>query len=233
VTGLEEALTFPPGGVRHPGRHEVLEAELVRGDERIPVVVKKVLVRGGRDRAERSWQVAHELRARGIDTPEPLAAGRVGAEGWFVARRLQGAEQIRRWFLRREDPAQPRPALAYEFSDVVVALGRLARRLHDSGVFFRDFTDGNVLVTAGDGGPRLWLVDLDRARVSRSPVGAFRRLRDLARPGLNRAEDVNLLLSSYFGAAPAPWPALLGVRLLRARIVLWDALKARARPWRK
>ena len=33
-----------------------------------------------------------------------------------------------------------------------MALGKLARRMHDAGVFFRDFTDGNVLVTgeAGD-----------------------------------------------------------------------------------
>ncbi len=233
MTTLADSLTFPAKGVRHPGRHEVVEAEFARGAERIPAVVKKVRVEGGRDRAERSWAVAQQLVTRGIDTPEPLAAGRVGDEGWYVARRLEGAAQIRRWFLRRDDAALPTPPLPYAFEEIVGALGRLARRLHDSGVFFRDFTDGNVLVTRGETGPRLWLVDLDRARVGSAPVGAFRRFRDLARPGLNRPEDVKLLLTSYFAPVPVPSAAAAAVGALRRRIVLWDDFKAWARPWRK
>jgi hypothetical protein len=233
MTSLAECLTFPEGAVRHPGRHEVVEAVFARGAERVPAVVKKVRVGRGRDRAARSWEVAQALRARGIDTPEPLAVGLVGGEGWYVARRLEGAEQIRRWFLHRDDASQPPPSLPYGFEEVVVALGRLARRLHDAGVFFRDLTDGNVLVTRGESGPRLWLVDLDRARVGGSPVRALRRWRDLARPGLNRPDDLKLLLSSYFGPARVPVVAAVGVPALRRRIVLWDAFKARVRPWRK
>jgi hypothetical protein len=233
VTSLEQALAFPQGAARHPGRHEVVEAVYARGSERIPAVVKKVRVSGGRDRAARSLEVARELLARGIDTPEPLAAGRVGAEGWFVARKLEGAEQIRRWFLRRDDDANDAPALPYSFEEVVGALARLARRLHDGGVFFRDFTDGNVLVTRGDAGPRLWLVDLDRARVGDAPVRDDQRWRDLARPGLNRPGDLNLLLRRYFEPAPVPSAAAFAVPLLRRRIVLWDDFKAWARPWRK
>ena len=233
MTTLADALTFPPGAVRHPGRHEVVEAELATGGERVPAVVKKVRVAGGVDRAARSWEVARALVARGIDTPEPLAVGRVGAEGWYVARRLDDAEQIRRWFLRRDDSARPEPALPYSFEEVVRALGRLARRLHDSGVFFRDLTDGNVLVTRGEAGPRLWLVDLDRARLGDGPISPLKRWRDLARPGLNRPEDLNLLLSSYFDPDPVPGTTSLGVAALRRRIVLWDTFKARARPWRK
>lgn len=233
MTTLADSLTFPADGVRHPGRHEVVEAELSRGAERIPAVVKKVRVEGRLDRAERSWAVAQALRSRGIDTPEPLAVGRVGGEGWYVARRLEGAEQIRRWFLRRDDASSAAPSLPYGFEEVVEALGRLARKLHDSGVFFRDFTDGNVLVTRGDAGPRLWLVDLDRARVGSAPVPALRRWRDLARPGLNRPEDLNLLLSSYFDPGPVPAAAALGVAALRRRVVLWDDFKAWSRPWRK
>jgi hypothetical protein len=233
MMSLADSLTFPPGAARHPGRHEVVEAVFARGAERVPAVVKKVRVRGGRDRAARSWGVAQALAARGIDTPEPLAVGRVGSEGWYVARRLEGAEQIRGWFLRRDDPAQPPPSLPYGFEEVVAALARLARRLHDRGVFFRDFTDGNVLVTQGEKGPRLWLVDLDRARVGEAPVPAFRRWRDLARPGLNRAADLKLFLSIYFEPAAVPALAAIAVPALRRRIVLWDDFKARIRPWRK
>lgn len=233
MSSLADSLTFPEDALRHPGRHEVVEASFARGAERVPAVVKKVRLTGGRDRAARSWEVAQALLARGIDTPEPLAAGRVGNEGWYVARRLEGAEQIRRWFLRRDDASRPSPSLPYGFEEVVVALAGLARRLHESGVFFRDFTDGNVLVTMGDAGPRLWLVDLDRARVSESPVPAPRRWRDLARPGLNRPEDLKLFLSSYFEPGPVPFLAAAGVPALRRRIVLWDAFKTSARPWRK
>ncbi len=233
MNALEARLTFPPGAVRYPGRHEVVEAVLADGAAGTPVVVKKVRVAGGRDRAARSLEVARELLARGVDTPEPLAAGRVGGEGWYVARRLEGAEQIRRWFLHRDDAAHPTPSLPFSFEEVVGALARLARRLHESGVFFRDLTDGNVLVTRGEGGPRLWLVDLDRARIGGGRVPALRRWRDLARPGLNRREDLNLFLRKYFEPGPVPFAAALAVPLLRLRIVLWDDFKARARPWRK
>jgi hypothetical protein len=233
MTTLADSVTFPAAGVRHPGRHEVVDAEFARGDERIAAVVKKVRVEGDRDRAARSWEVAQALLARGIDTPEPLAVGRVGGEGWYVARRLEGAEQIRRWFLERDDASWPRPSLPYGFEEIVTALGRLARRLHDSGVFFRDFTDGNVLVTGSEAGPRLWLVDLDRARIGDAPVPFLQRCRDLARPGLNRPEDIKLLLSRYFEPEPVPPGAAFFVPALRRRIVLWDDFKARVRPWRK
>lgn len=232
MKGLEDAVTFAPDAVRHPGRHEVVEATFARGDERIPAVVKKVRLAGGRDRAAESFAVARALLARGIDTPEPLAAGVVGEEGWFVARRLDGAEQIRRWFLAR-DGSGPAPALPYAFEEILAALARLARRLHDSGIFFRDFTDGNVLVTRGEAGPRLFLVDLDRARVGDAPVPAIRRWRDLARPGLNRSRDLKLLLERYFEPEVVPAAAAFAVPLLRRRIVLWDDFKAVVRPWRK
>ncbi len=233
MTSLETLLTFPPGAARYPGRHEVVEAEFGHGPERKAVVVKKVRLAGRRDRAARSYDVARALLARGVDTPEPLAVGRVGDEGWYVARRLEGAEQIRRWFLHRDGATSEDPSLPFTFEEVVAALARLARKLHDAGVFFRDFTDGNVLVTRGAEGPRLWLVDLDRARVGDAPVTAFRRFRDLARPGLNRSEDVKLFLARYFEPDPVPSSAALAVPLLRRRIVLWDALKGRLRPWRK
>jgi len=234
---LRDSLEFPEGAVRHPGRHEVVDAVLARGGERIPVVVKKVPLdlrqRLTTPKAMRSYATARALLARGIATPEPLAAGIVGNESWYVARRLDDSAQIRAWFLRRDDESRPRPPLPYSFEEVVDALGNLARRMHDAGVFFRDFTDGNVLVTGEGGQVRLWLVDLNRARVGDSPISRIRRYRDLARPGLNQPEDINLLLCSYFRPGCAPRGALGAVRALRQRIVVWDGFKARARPWKR
>ncbi|MEO6323814.1 MAG: lipopolysaccharide kinase InaA family protein [Thermoanaerobaculia bacterium] len=234
---LAERLTIPPDAMRFPARHVVVCGVLTQDGDEIPVVVKKAR-RSYRDRfapsmAERSYATAVALRARGIPTPEPLGAEDIGEESWFVARRIEGAEQIRTWFLRRDDPSRPAPTQDVPFAAIVTELGRIARAMHDSGVHFRDFTDGNILVSAQGTGFRLWLVDLSRARLSSRPVGFWSRWRDLARPGLNRPEDLKLLLSSYFGLPDPPPRALLGVRLLRARIVFWDELKQRLRPWRR
>ncbi|MEO8587000.1 MAG: lipopolysaccharide kinase InaA family protein [Acidobacteriota bacterium] len=236
MKSIRDSLEFPEVPARHPGRHEVVDAILSRDGERIPVVVKKVPLdlrqRLTTPKAMRSFATARALLARGLATPEPLAAEIVGQESWYVARRLEGAAQMRAWFLHRDDPARPGPPLRFSFEEVVEALARLARRMHDAGVFFRDFTDGNVLVTSEEGELRLWLVDLNRARVGEGPVSRLRRYRDLARPGLNRPEDINFFILSYFRPEPVPREALGTVSALRRWIVSWDDFKAFARPWR-
>ncbi len=237
LTDLARRIEFPEDAVRHPGRHEVLDATLHLDGEVIPVVVKKTRTaffeRPGRTRSDRSASAARMLLERGVATPEPLGVAHAFGEDWYVCRRLQGAVQIREWFLVRDDPARAAPAIGIPFDEVVAALGRLARRMHDEGVFFRDFSDGNVLVTREGSGFRLWLVDLTRAKFSTKPVALWSRLRDLSRPGLNRSADRNLLLASYFEPAPVPAGMAAALALFRKRIVLWDRLKARLRPWRR
>lgn len=223
--------------MRYPARHDVHEAVLVRGDERVPVVVKRVRrdfrQPEGRTRAERSERIARHLLSHGIDTPEPLSVEVTSTESVLVVRKLEGAEQVRAFFLRRDDPTRPAPSVAATFEEVVDALGRLARKLHDAGVFFRDFSDGNVLVTAGNPEPRLWLVDLDRARIRKGPLGALNRLRDLSRPGLNREEDRRRLLEAYFDPGPVPPLAPVLLTILRKRLVWWNGFKRVARLWKR
>jgi hypothetical protein len=232
----ESDLEFDESPVRFPGRYEVVEATLLSSEGRIPVVVKKTRTafyeKAGRTRADRAAAVARELLARGVPTPEPIGVAHGGGESWYVSRRLEGAVQIREWFLHRHDPRRGAPRLRIPFDQVVAALGRLARRMHDQGVFFRDFSDGNILVTRDGAGFRLWLVDLSRARISPRPVPLWNRLRDLSRPGLNRSGDRKLLLASYFDPDPVS-PAVESVlSLFRRRIVIWDELKRHLRPWR-
>jgi hypothetical protein len=230
-------LEFGAPLARYPARHHVVGAMLTRGAERIPVVVKQTRIDWrqrlrGRTKAEQSETTAKALLARGLPTPEPLGIEIREEESWYVARRVEGV-QVRQWFLHRDDRNHPPPALSIPLDEVLGALGRLARSLHDSGVFFRDFTDGNILVEGGPGAVRLWLVDLNRVRIHERPIGRWRRLRDLARPGLNRVADRRLLLASYFQPAVAPRTALFAVSLLRARIVFWDGLKKVLRPWKR
>lgn len=230
-------IEFPGASARFPGRHEVVEAVLWRGGEAIPIVVKKMRTtmweRPGRTRADRSLAVARELIARGVPTPEPLGVVHGEGESWYVSRRLERAVQIREWFLERDDPGGKAPDLAIPFEEIVSALGRLARRMHDQGVFYRDLSDGNVLVTRTGDGFGLSLVDLTRARISGRPVSLWNRLRDLSRPGINRPADRRLLLASYFAPDPVPPLADRTLSLFRRRLVLWDDLKGRLRPWRR
>lgn len=237
MTGITAELEAVPGAVGYPARHDVRDAVLVRGAERIPVVVKRIRrdfrQPDGNTRAERAVRIAEHLRTHGIDTPEPLGLEVTPQESVLVVRKVEGAVQIRAFFLRRDDPNREAPAVGATFEEVVTTLGRFARRLHDAGVFFRDFTDGNILVTEGETGPRLWLVDLDRARIRRGPLWILNRLRDLARPGLKRGDDRLLLLRAYFAPSPVPpfVPLLHGA--LKRRIAVWDRLKKVLRPWRR
>ena len=236
---LADRLEFPQGSAVYPGRHEVVDALFHAADGTlVPVVVKKARIdarqrRLGRTRAERALSTARRLLAAGVDTPEPLESGTVGDESWYVARKLEGALQVRAWFGHRSAPRKfPAPPPEPSFEEVARRVGRLARSVHDAGIHFRDFTDGNVLVTGWPAEVRLWIVDLDRA-VEKRRVGFLDRLRDLARPGLNTVADRDLLLEGYFGPSPSPAWAWLAVTLLRLRIRFWDDVKLRARPWRR
>ena len=236
MTRLRDELVFPDDGTRHPGRHVVVDAVLRQGAGSVAVVVKKmrknVFERLFGSRSERALAAARALVARGLPTPEPFGAEDLGDESWYVCRRVDGAVQVREWFLTRDERGFPPPRHPIPFDEVVAALGRLARRIHEAGVFYRDFSDGNILVTAGELEPVFWLVDLTRARFSARPVGNLARLRDLARLGLNRKEDRKLLLVNYFDPAPVPSWFETALSVLRTRILVWDDLKDRIRPWK-
>ncbi len=231
-------IRFDEAASRYPGRFDVRDAVWSPpGEEPVPVVVKRV-PRSRRDRikgvsrAELSYAMARHLLERGVETPEPLGILETEAETWFIARKIEGAQQIRAWFRHRYEPGVPPPLTRIAFEDVVLGLGNLARRMHDGGVFFRDFTDGNVLVSRTETGDiRLSLVDLDRARIYRKPLGILRRSRDLARPGINTLADRRLFIESYEGQSATALVVL--VTGLRARIRAWDWLKKVLRPWRR
>ena len=234
ITDRLEAVPETPG---YPARHDVRDAFLVLGGERVPVVVKRIRrdfrQPDGRTRAERALRIARHLLAHGLDTPEPLGIEVTREESVLVVRKVEGAVQVRAYFLRRDDPSREAPPLRASFDEVLPALARFARRMHDSGLFFRDFSDGNVLVTDGETAPRLWLVDLDRARIRRPPLATFTRLRDLARPGLTRPEDRRRFLEAYWAPAPVPAGVPAVHAVLRLRLLGWNRLKKVLRPWRR
>ncbi|MFL6199673.1 MAG: lipopolysaccharide kinase InaA family protein [Thermoanaerobaculia bacterium] len=143
-------------------------------------------------KAERSWRVAQALLAAGILTPEPvMRIESVDESGpaLYVCRFLDGAVEAR-YVLRAANAGTPFPDVDLRW--FLEELGRTARKLHEAGFWFRDFTSGNVLIRGG----ALYLVDLNRARIGRIPSFS-ERMRDLSRMPILRPEHQEIFLSSY------------------------------------
>lgn len=117
-----------------------------------------------------------EAERRGIRTARPVALlVRGGPPGlhraWMATEEIEGAEDLRARF--SADPSRPRAEMP-----VVLAF---VRGMHDAGIDHRDLNLGNLLIHEDERGPRVFVVDLDRALLTRTPVSFARRQRALRR----------------------------------------------------
>lgn len=202
----------------HWGRNYLYRARVETASGPLDVVVKqfrnaslgdRLRRRLSGDKAAKSWRMALALAAAGFETPEPLLWVEPSGEGpsLFVTRYLAGRTELRYWLRARNAGEERERFPAVDPQGLLAAVARLARRLHDAGFWFRDFSVGNLLVDLGAAGPgaepSVALVDLNRCRrLPRVPAGA--RLRDLARLPFDRRDDRDRLLAAYFGPAPVP-----------------------------
>ena len=212
----------------HWGRNYLYVVHLATEAGDVPVVVKQFRHGGARARlsrrlkgskAERAWAAAEALLAAGIETPEPvlrIESDEPAGPSFYVSRLAEGVVEAR-YLLRAaaagEAEERFRELPVEEFLD---ALAALARRLHRNGIWFRDLTSGNVLVSRdgsadGSGAPsedgvpgtgprplRLALVDLNRARLG-PRLTLSERSRDLARMPILRPEHRERFLRAYWG----------------------------------
>lgn len=218
LTSAVERLTDPASATEtlHWGRNYLYATEIETAGGPLPVVVKQFRHEGARKRldrrlkgskAERSWRNAEAILAAGLDTPEPvmrIESDDPGGPSFYVTRRAEGVTEAR-YPLRAAAAGRAEE----EFPDLPLGelldgLAGLARRLHEGGVWFRDFTSGNVLVSRdGEGALHLSLVDLNRARAGRRPT-LSERSRDLARMPILRPEHQERFLRAYWGGEPGP-----------------------------
>ncbi|HSN54712.1 MAG TPA: lipopolysaccharide kinase InaA family protein [Candidatus Sulfomarinibacteraceae bacterium] len=208
-------LTDPSAAVAtiHWGRNYLYAAELDGRSGVVPVVVKQFRNQGWRRRLERrlrgskaarSWRVAKELVRAGLATPEPVAlveSDRSDGPSTFVARRLDGAVEVRHFFRALNGEPDPGPFPEVETIPFLEQLGRQARRLHDAGIVYRDLSMGNILAVGQGPEPELYLVDFNRARVGQRP-GVWRRTRDICRLPVLRREHREAFLRGYWGQVP-------------------------------
>ncbi len=134
-----------------------------------------------RSRARRVWQMARDLRARDVPTPEALAfveRRRFGLlqAAYLVTRALPGAESLDRYVEKHFPGWQPDEKRAF--------IGRLSEFLkaaHAQGMVHGDLKAKNILIAADDkGNEKIWFIDLDATRL-RATASLAERCRDLAR----------------------------------------------------
>jgi len=213
--GFERALRrlLDPAGSRrsvHWGRSYLYEARWPWGREgqEIRVVVKqfrhddlqaRLRRRRRGSRARLSFEASRRFRRLGIPTPEPLlyAESRtVDGPAWFICRVVPDALELR-YVLRAVNAGECRERFPEIDGDVLLRrVGALAADLHRRGVWFRDLTSGNVLLSAPRDDADLFLVDLNRARFRRR-LTASQRLRDLSRMPVLRYSDRSVYLGGY------------------------------------
>lgn len=244
--GAEALRLLDPGvalDTLHWGRNYLYRArvDLRRGP--LEVVVKQFRhgSRGARlrrrlsgDKAAKSWRIAHALAAAGFETPEPLLrleAEAADGPSLYVTRFLPGRTELRYPLRARNAGEEAARFPGLDFGALIAAVARLARRLHDAGFWFRDFSVGNLLVdleaAAAGVAPAIALVDLNRCR-QLAAVSTRARMRDLARLPLDRADDRDRLLRAYFGGSP-PAGAALAYGAARAAFHGRHRLKRRLR----
>jgi tRNA A-37 threonylcarbamoyl transferase component Bud32 len=194
----------------HWGRNYIYSAELDTGSERLPVVVKQFSNQGFRKRldrrwrgskAERSWRVAAELVRHGLATPEPLLWVESDAPGdpsFFIARRLEGAVEVRSFFRRLNGEPGGEDFPQVDEEAFLARLGVLARRINDAGILYRDLSMGNILTVENGDDIQLYLIDFNRARIGRRP-GVYRRTRDICRLPVLAPRHQATFLASYWG----------------------------------
>ncbi len=155
-------------------------------------------------KALRELRIGTGLRRAGVPAAEALTAGerrwRGLRQSWLLQPIVPGARDLQRTLSEALPVPDQRRRLAR-------ALGRLARRAHDAGLWMHDFTPSNVLVT-GQAAEPLWLVDFERARRGPRP-GARARAWMLAK--LERAlgdgsrADRLRMLRAYDAPAARDW----------------------------
>lgn len=126
---------------------------------RVPNIVNRLVygtLRGSK--ARRSYEHAMRLRNLGFNTPEPLAYveisnGILFGRSYYVCQQLEGFRDMRS--LEGHD--------AQSLANLANDLGSLMARLHEAGVWMKDFSQGNLLYRpAPKGHFEFFMIDINR-----------------------------------------------------------------------
>lgn len=184
----------------------------------------------------RELEVSQAALLRGLDVPRLLAVratrrlpGVYSAEAFF--REIPHARDLPVWFGAAAQAADTRAR-----RELIRLVAAAVRRMHDAGLWHADLNAWNLLVqqSAPESPPRVYIVDLDKARRLRT-VAAADRMLNLVRlyRSTQKIEplcaalawtDAPRFLKAYTG--DAPWPRAQKRRLATAcrRALAWHRL---------
>lgn len=149
----------------------------------------------GGNRAFDELRATERARTGGVRTARVLAAVEsphtVGYTAMLATLLIPGARDAAEWLA----------ADAGDRDGMLRDAGRQIGAMHAAGVAHPDVHLRNLLVAEGAGGPEVWLLDFDKARVSPAPVPRARRAVDLRR----LARSARKLRA---GLGPDAWAAL-------------------------
>ena len=149
-----------------------------------------------KSKARRSFENALELQRRGISTPAPIG---------FIEH-AQGGALKQSFYVCHEWPASftlREPLFDLEFPkrlEILQMLGRFAWQLHSKEIYHRDFSPGNILITADSVAAETisqWnfsLVDVNRMQFA--PLSLKQRMRNFAMLWAREA-DLKIIVQAY------------------------------------
>lgn len=145
---------------------------------------KQYLDRFKPSKAKRSWNGAMELMRRGIDTAPPVAFFEKKADlslkqNFYLCAFVTHDFSIAKPFIAFSEGEQRYAGLSPE--QLYQAFARFCHRMHASGIYFRDFSAGNILVSQSEGELRFSLIDTARLRTFPLSTPMKYRLADLTR----------------------------------------------------
>ncbi|WP_024930263.1 lipopolysaccharide kinase InaA family protein [Methylophilus sp. OH31] len=146
---------------------------------------KTLLDRYKPSKAKRSWNGAMELLRRGVGTAMPLAYFEHANDptlkrNFFISAYVPHEFAISKAFLAFKNGDSHFEGIAAE--TLYHAFARFCLHMHSSGIYFRDFSGGNILVQRqSDGALHFVLIDTARLHASATAIMIKQRLADLTR----------------------------------------------------
>jgi 3-deoxy-D-manno-octulosonic acid kinase len=132
----------------------------------------------GGNRAFDELRATERARTGGVRTARILAAVErprtVGYTAMLATILIPGARDAAAWLANGTGNGK---------LEMLREAGRQMAAMHEAGVAHPDVHLRNLLVADADGGPEVWLLDFDKARVHDGPVPRARRATDLRRLG--------------------------------------------------
>lgn len=162
--GRNEIRLFEAGGLR-----------LNVKQYRIPILLNRLVYGFWRpSKAERAYRYALRLQALGVNTPSPVA---------YLEEKRSGILRYS-YFISLQVPYSRR---FYEFGteplpgkeEIVRDFGIFTARLHNAGIYHKDYSPGNILFDVKEGKAEFCLVDINRMEFG--PVGMDKGCSNFAR----------------------------------------------------